>query len=175
MKTILPIRAALRRSAAALFLVAVGLLSTAAAPSEGPIYVYGLEPVSDPGLAQKAQGAPGEGRLRRAFTYEVEETAVRVYRAYDRADREYGEWWTLEPPGNDFHERYAVCPSESEGRNVVTCILNPRVHLAVGPGQTRRCEEGILYDPDDHTLQAYIPVGQPETETRFAPDNKERA
>ena len=119
----------------------------------------GLEPVDDAALLQSAQGAPGEGKLCVGRVF-VATAAVPVYRLWDAA-KPYtllGRWWSLALPQgtrDDYRRANVICPGWSALDRVSACVLVPGTRVAIGPGQSARCDEGGTV-----TVLAASPVNQ---------------
>lgn len=110
-----------------------------------------LAPVEDSTLLARALGAPLHGGLCLGGTYEVRRP-LRVYRVWDsaRPTSEHGRWWSLvrpEGPAARYREQAEICPEWSALNRVTACTLRVGVHVALGPGQSARCNGGVAYGP----------------------------
>lgn len=119
----------------------------------------GARAVDDPALLARAVGSDGEGKLCAGAVFEAERpiTVYRVWQA-DRAYTELGRWWTLTRPSGTreaFRVRYAVCAEWSALDRVSRCELRAGARFVMGPGQSARCEGGVML-PRSADPQVYI-------------------
>ena len=122
----------------------------------------GLEPADDPTLLQSALGAPGDGKLCIGRVF-VATAPVPVYRLWDSA-RPYtllGRWWSLALPQgtrDDYRRANVICPGWSALDRVSACVLVPGTRVAIGPGQSARCDEGgtVTVLPASPVNQVYV-------------------
>jgi hypothetical protein len=123
----------------------------------------GLKPAEDPALLQSAQGAPGEGKLCGGRVF-VATAAVPVYRVWDSARPHtlLGVWWSLSMPQgtrDEYRRANVICPGWSALDRVSACVLIPGTRVAIGPGQSARCDEGdtVTVLPASPVNQVYVP------------------
>lgn len=120
----------------------------------------GFRVIDDAALHGQAVGAPGAGKLCEASTYEVT-APVRVYRVWNSAQTfsADGRWWTLTPPTGTreaYRTANAVCPEWSALDRVRACDLTVGTHVALGTGQSVRCEGGATFAVSE-ALQLFVP------------------
>ena len=122
----------------------------------------GLESAEDAALLQSALGAPGDGKLCIGRVF-VATAPVPVYRLWDSA-RPYtllGRWWSLALPQgtrDDYRRANVICPGWSALDRVSACVLVPGTRVAIGPGQSARCDEGgtVTVLPASQVNQVYV-------------------
>jgi hypothetical protein len=119
-----------------------------------------------------ATGAPGEGRVVRAFVVRLEKD-IRVYRLWsgpDVLDRSghtsrLGSWWTFDRPTgsrDSYRRRYEVCEGWNTLTWVASCVLRKGAVVVIGFGQSvseNTCdnrERHESYPQNDRDLQVYI-------------------
>jgi hypothetical protein len=146
--------------------VTAGSVNTAPVTPAGPACVgtitapESLAPVTDEALLASAVGRPEEGKLCAARVYEAR-SAVTVYRLWNRAQpyTQFGRWWTLERPTGPIErirEALEVCPEWSPLDALSVCTLRAGSRVALGTGQSTRCERSVHYGTSS-ALQLYIP------------------
>lgn len=169
-----------RRSAAVaslFFLFTIGTLSgcaltasqlpTAAVPSTGVAPCvgtidppYGLARVTDPVLLASALGKPGAGGLCTGQVFQVTQPLT-VYRVWDasRSTSRLGRWWSFEPPAGPvdaYRVKNEICPAWSSLDRVTQCHLKVGAQIAIGPGQSARCDDRLTYPPSAE-IQVFVP------------------
>lgn len=119
----------------------------------------GLAEVDDPTLLQAALGETGKGKLCTGKTF-VAEKPVTVYRVWDgsKSYTALGSWWSFSPPEgprDSYQKANIICPGWSALNRMSACRLKVGAHIAVGPGQSAQCPEGLY--AQSAVNQVYIP------------------
>lgn len=120
----------------------------------------GARAASDEALLREALDLSGKGKLCTGRVYEAV-GQVKVYRVWHvaRAYTELGRWWSFAPPSGPvaaYREQNAICPEWSALDRISVCTLKVGARFVVGPGQSARCEGGVMY-PKSAVNQVYIP------------------
>lgn len=120
----------------------------------------GMVEVKDAELLQTAKGDPGKGKLCTGKVFMVQ-MPVAVYRVWDstRPYSTYGNWWSLAYPQgsrDSYREAEDICPEWSGLDRISVCNIKVGTRVAIGPGQSVNCDQGIRYAPSPEN-QVYIP------------------
>jgi hypothetical protein len=116
--------------------------------------------VRDEALLREALDLSGKGKLCTGRVYEAV-GPVTVYRVWHaaRAYTEFGRWWSFSRPSGPvaaYREQNAICAEWSALDVVSECTIKAGARFVVGPGQSARCDGGVVY-PKSAVNQVYIP------------------
>jgi len=114
-------------------------------------------------------GAPEKGGMcsGKATVYKVKDgESIQMSRGFNAAgNHPFSHWWNFGPPPtgespDDYKRKDEMC---ADVNHMNTCNLKAGQLIAVGPGESMKCDNTIYPRARDNPLQVYVPNGSNES------------
>lgn len=125
-----------------------------------PSFAGKLTKVEFPDSFKSAIGEPTKGGLCQAQAFKVND-GFEIFRGWNATytKGKLGKWWTFTLPSKSiasYRKNYAICPKYSPLDMLVRCTLKEGTILALGTGQSAKCNQYLTYDISP-AIQIYLP------------------